>query len=637
MAKKLFILLSLALAGSPALSDDYSTWGAREIPTPLLTGNGFGFAVYSVRDGFVAKFFAHPYLFAKPDPTDPLSEGVQTDGFIKKLKWESSVPAPRSADVLNDSHVIAIRDHQGEEIDFMPFGINRNVLITQWRPRTGGEAACLRLEWKAPPASKTYFPNDRGQGQILSFKNSSEKIALIPMDGPGAETGNGCLGGASAWALAYVENASEISGLLNDLRVWRDRLTPDQWLKRELRQFENWRARPRLHFTSAAERKVWRRSETMLRMAQIREPNRPDRHGHGLLLAGLPDGIWVVPWVRDMTYATRALIRMGHKAEARDALEALFEARPVGRMQADVRGFPYQISVVRYFGDGSEEPFFTMEGADNVELDGWGLVLDALAEYVQRFGDEAFLSTATYRGSIYSNALKFVVDPLLGNLDPVKGGLIVTQDTSIWEERQEDGKHFAFTSAAAIQGLRGFVGLARLKGDIKTARRISKVLGPLERGFANAFIRDGFVHGTMEDGFKNEVDIAVLEAIAWGVVTDRKVIDRTMEKMELLKVASGGYRRVRGDTEYEQHEFLLSDINWARVNWRRGEKASAGKLIETIVKKSVLDHGFLPEMYVARINNDFKGEVGDPTGAVPLVGFGPGAFVLYMTERESNP
>jgi hypothetical protein len=38
-------------------------------------------------------------------------------------------------------------------------------------------------------------------------------------------------------------------------------------------------------------------------------------------------------------------------------------------------GADYQISVVRYFGDGSEEPYFTMEGSTNIEFDNWGLGL----------------------------------------------------------------------------------------------------------------------------------------------------------------------------------------------------------------------------------------------------------------------
>ncbi len=115
----------------------------------------------------------------------------------------------------------------------------------------------------------------------------------------------------------------------------------------------------------------------MLRIAQSREPNRPGRHGNGLIVAALPD-VFSTPWVRDMAWATVALARMGHRAEARAALLAYFNARPTGKMRAQVNGADYQISVVRYWGDGAEEPFFTQEGATNIEFDNWGEALWAL-------------------------------------------------------------------------------------------------------------------------------------------------------------------------------------------------------------------------------------------------------------------
>src|SRR5678815_1107567 len=43
------------------------------VASPLVTGNGFGFAVVSPTDATVTKFYAHPYSFARPDPRDDLS------------------------------------------------------------------------------------------------------------------------------------------------------------------------------------------------------------------------------------------------------------------------------------------------------------------------------------------------------------------------------------------------------------------------------------------------------------------------------------------------------------------------------------------------------------------------------------
>jgi hypothetical protein len=601
-----------------------SDWGTREIPTPLLTGNGFGFATYSLRDGFVSKFFAHAYRYEKPDPNDDLSEGIESTNVLKKLIWNApSHPdrGLRTGDIVNDSHIISVSDAAGIETEFMPWGLARNVLITVWQGKELNQEAELSLDFNQPLDSKKIFHRDGHEVQIITFQNAPELLAVITLS-------------ANTKALAYIENFQEFSVLMEDLEAWQGLLSGPELVERELRDLEDWRVPPHIHFRSQDERRVWRHSEVMLRMGQIREPNRRNRHNHGLILAGLPDGVWVVPWVRDMTYALRGLIQLGHQAEAEQALRAFFEAQPIGRMQSQVGNVPYQISTVRYFGNGAEEAFFTMEGAENVEFDNWGLVLNALTEYVEQFHDSRILHSLTYRGTVYDSALKFVVLPLLKNLEPYRDGLIVAADTSIWEERQEDKKHFNYSSAAAIEGLSGFTKLAQLMGDEKTAGRLANIVANLRLGFRQAFIQDGALIGTLEGNYKNKIDSQVLESIDWGIITDRDVINSTVKKMDRLRVASGGYRRVRGDTEYEQHEFILSDINMARTYLRIGNYESAISLIDVITQKSILDHEFIPEMYVARINDDFKGKIGDPTGAVPLVGYGAGAYVLYLTERE---
>src|SRR5262249_32193875 len=157
----------------------------------------------------------------------------------------------------------------------------------------------------------------------------------------------------------------------------------------------------------------WRQSEIILRMAQSREPNLLGRNSNGLIVACLPDGVYFTPWVRDMAYATVALARMGHRDEAHAALLAYFNAQPTGKMRDQVNNADYQISVVRYFGDGSEEPFFTMEGGTNIEFDSWGLALWALGEYLHQSKDPALLRVSTYRGPLYESARDFIVKPLL--------------------------------------------------------------------------------------------------------------------------------------------------------------------------------------------------------------------------------
>ncbi len=430
---------------------------------------------------------------------------------------------------------------------------------------------------------------------------------------------------------------------MKEFNSWRAGLAPQALARREIAELERWRVKPDVHFASEKERHLWRQSEVMLRMAQSREPNRPGRHNNGLIIACLPDGVWFTPWVRDMAYAVDALARMGHQSEARAGLLAYFNAQPTGKMRAQTASADYQISVVRYFGDGSEEPFFTEEGATNIEFDDWGLALWVLGDYLHKYDDPALLKTPTYRGSLYESARDFIMKPLLANLETYDQGLIVTADTSIWEEHQKDKKHFAFSTAMAIVGLQEFAEVARRAGDEATRSETLSNVALLQKGFNAAFIRDGKLHGTLEEGIKNDIDGALLAIINFGVVTDSAIVRSTVERMALLKVDSGGYKRVRStytdpaifEYWYEKQEFLFVDLSLAEVYRRQGRGVEAAAILRRIVDKAAADHDIIPEMYVAVPCKLFPGEVGDPTGALPMAGYGAGAFILNILQREA--
>jgi hypothetical protein len=156
------------------------------------------------------------------------------------------------------------------------------------------------------------------------------------------------------------------------------------------------------------------------------------------------------------------------------------------------------------------------------------------------------------------------------------------------------------------------------------------------------FIRDGTLHGTLEDGVKNDIDGALLALIHLGVVTDTAIIESTVQRMELLKVASGGYRRVRStytdpaifEYWYERQEFVFVDFSLAEVERRLGRRAEAKAMIQRIVDKAAADNDIIPEMYVALPCTLFPGTIGDPTGARPMVGYGAGAYILDVLDRQ---
>lgn len=613
--------------------------------THLVTGNGFGFAVVLPETGAVSKFYAHPYSFTRPDPQNPLSEGVETANFIKSLGWNDGTTHNAPSEYLEDSQVIHSRSNAGEGLFFMPFGLRQATLVIIREPASvEGQRGYWDVEWSHPVKSQRIVRMFGTEMQLLNFDGIEESLLLIPLGQTRAtaKQTQQYLSSASAWALVSLESEDKLESAAREFSRWRAGLAPKALVKREITEIERWRVKPGVHFAGEKERHLWRQSETVLRMAQSRESNRPGRFSDGLIIASLPDSLWFTPWVRDMAYAAVALARMGHKDEARAALLAYFNAQPTGKMREETGGVDYQISVVRYFGDGAEEPFFTMEGSTNIEFDNWGLVLQVLGEYLQHFDDPELLLTRTYRGTLYESARDYVAKPLLANLEKYKDALIVQADTSIWEERQKDKKHFAFSTAAAIVGLRNFAEIAHRAGDEHTRTDILNQVALLEKGFNAAFVRGGKLRGTLEEGVKNDIDGALLAVINFGIITDPAVVRDTVERMELLRVNSGGYRRVRGiltdpsifEYWYEKQEFLFVDFSLAEVYRRLGRNAEADAVLKRIVDKAAADHNFIPEMYVAESCRLFPGEVGDPTGAIPMVGYGAGAYILQVLEQS---
>jgi GH15 family glucan-1,4-alpha-glucosidase len=599
--------------------------------SPLVTGNGFGFTVVAPDKGLATRFYAHPHSFVRADPANPLSEGIETANFIQSLGWGTGAKGG-TAHYVADSHVIRLRRGDATGTFFMPFGFDHPALVI-----AANAARPWQVEWNHRRLSQKSI----GTARLLRFEDVDEALLLIPLAGVQKAPANQPLAASSAWALVALENADDAEPAIRDFASWRAGLTAGQLVSRELAEFEHWRVKPTVQFRNEKERHLWRQSETMLRIAQSREPNRSGRHGNGLIVAALPD-VYFTPWVRDMAWATVALARMGHQAEARAALLAYFNARPTGIMRKDVNGADYQISVVRYSGDGAEEPFFTQEGSTNIEFDNWGEALWVLGEYLRKYNDAALLKESTYRGPLYESARDFIVKPLLANTEKFGNGLIVSADTSIWEERQKDKKHFAFSTALAIVGLREFAEVAQRAGDDASRRQALTDADLLQQGFDAAFMRGGKLRGTLEEGIKNDIDGALIPIINFGVVRDPAVIRDTLDRMKLLTVASGGYRRVRStytdpaifEYWYERQEFLFVDFHLAELHRRLGRKTEATAMLNRIVTKAAADHNIIPEMYVAVPCKLFPGRIGDPTGALPMVGYGAGAFVLHLVDRQ---
>lgn len=612
-----------------------ATSAAKTSTSPMPSGNGHGFLVYTPATRTVTALYTHPYRFARQDPDFPDDDGIESTNLVKRMGWRGPGIKASARDTTigyaSESHVVQASDARHTQTFFLPFGVARNAaIVTIAGPNAA--TACLRIQWTSRPEEEI----DRIAGrsvEILTFEDAT--VALVPLDASAQPTFGSCLGGSTGWAIVTVESAGELGAAVRDVVEWQHGAAAAALAAREVQEHDAWRVTPPPSLAGPA-RQLWRQSETVLRMGQIREPNRNGRYADGLILASLPSGEFFIPWVRDMAWATVALARMGHVDEARRALDAFLDARDVGLFPERVRGVPYQISTVRYFGDGAEEADYSGEDAPNVELDGWGLVLWAAGIYVEASGDTAWLSSHTYRGSVYANLRDFVAEPLLANVDAAGDGTIVAADTSCWEQNDLPRMHYACTTIAAIEGLRAFAALARTMNDTATASTVDTEVARLVTGFRSAFVRGGRLHGVVENSPKNDMDGALLNAINAGVETDPTIVASTLEAMTLLSVPSGGYRRVTGDSGYERQEFLFVDFALARAWLRVGRTTDADAMVSRIVAQSALDHFLVPEMYVSARSREFRGVIGAPTGSIPMVGFGAGAYVIYQLDRPEG-
>jgi hypothetical protein len=594
--------------------------------TPMPTGNGFGYAAVCAESGALIRYFAHPYRFMNP-PANVKKDGPPTTNFVRKAAWGSG-SLVRSVSYLEQSHIIQVIDDKSTAHFFMPFTLERNVLLAANDIGT----RCLAVTWQNPVHGHETVDVGNLRVEVVKFKKIPERIVVVTLaDGEtNARATKFC---GSAFAFMSVENEGQIQAAVSDFQNWRQDQKVKGLIDRELQALEDWRVTPVVKFSSGEAHDLWRQSETVLRMGQIRER---DHRAFGLINASLPAGEWFIPWVRDMSYAVVALTKMGHREEAKAGLNAYYNAGPIGTQQAELRGIPYQISLTRYFGDGSEETDFSGAPYQNLEFDGWGLALWATGEYFAEYGDTGWLNTPAAHGTVYETARDYVIKPLVTNLDPVggNGGLIFGVDSSCWEQNGIPRQHYAFSNITAIGGLKAFLPVAEAMGDLPTVTLIQKTIHQIRTGFQAAFVQGDEVRGTMEAWPPNAMDGALLEGINFAVITNPNQIQSTLSRMSLLKTGSGGYRRMLGASEYEAHEFLLINFNLARAHIRLGDPATADALVERMQHKAAADNNLIPEMYVSRPSQEYPGPIGAPAGSTPMVGYGAGSYILYLMERQ---
>jgi GH15 family glucan-1,4-alpha-glucosidase len=378
------------------------------------------------------------------------------------------------------------------------------------------------------------------------------------------------------------------------------------------------------------ERKVAEQSITVLKMSQV-SPFETAIGSRGQILASLPPGEWNIGWVRDGCYAIMALARVGLLEEARDGLrfflnaESGFYRRYVHTDGRDYGvGMPYRISVCRYFGGGTEESDFNPDGP-NIEFDGFGLFLAAYCDYVARSGDSLFVRDS------YPVVAEQVAEVVLRLIAP--NGCI-RQDSGPWE-RHLPGKQYAFTSIACARGLADFAELGRRHGA-PDWQRYDAGAERIREGIRRLLLVGGkYIKGNVLARRQSEYeyfDAASFEAFGLGVLTDPDLFSahlKVYEKYLRIPGRQRGFRRVNGGDGYDSAEWVFLDLRIASAMCRFGMNGKARSLIEWVTAQSARNHNLIAELYGAK--------TAAYEGAVPMAGFGAGAYLLALADWYEGP
>ncbi|MEZ4402126.1 MAG: hypothetical protein R3B06_19015 [Kofleriaceae bacterium] len=378
------------------------------------------------------------------------------------------------------------------------------------------------------------------------------------------------------------------------------------------------------------ERAVYDRQLAVLRMGQVREPGR----GRGALVASLPPGMWNIAWVRDQAFALWALVDAGLDAEARAALDFWMGAQAGGYVCCDRDGgpwvgAPYQLSVVRYFGDGSEESDSDGRGP-NVEFDGFGLALATVADYVEATGDVGFVTANA--DALFARTADVLVG-LIEPSGPAQG--LIRADSSIWESHWYDGgrQHWTFTQATSVVGLRAAARLAERVGRAADADRYRAAAATVAAAVAATLITpDGVARASLEQPGAS-LDAAAVALFRFGVVPpDGAVARATLDawRVGLWNPLTGhGYRRNDDGGPYDEREWIAVDLWLADALREAGRAGEADALVAWVTAQARLNFDVLPENF-DKVTADFQGEV-------PMVGFGAGAYVSSLWRRDPRP
>lgn len=636
----------------------------------LAIGNGFGYQIYDSSKNRLTGFLDHPYRYLRPSSEDPKKEGPERRNLLESFSHETEggpleSGSPQKVEFVEETNILRAQFSGGERYFLSPYGLEENILISlvhfNGKPPANlttkidfhlGANPKSPMFWvttidvvkipgekvrSAKEGDLTYWiETGKGEGSVLYIPLSQDVAGQC---NPACEAPSVRLTLTetpkkwSGLAMIYVEEKKSISDSIKNFKKWRLKKTPEEILQTSLLDWSAWRKEPKVQFVNEAERKIWRQSETVLRLSQVLEKNLPgSRRNHGMILASLPPGAWTTAWVRDGSYATVALSRIGHFEEAKKSLNFFLEADPVGQYSSFVNGQNYRISLTRYFGNGAEEADYANQSTPNIETDGWGLSLWAARQYVEHSGDTAWLKSRTTKGQVYDVLKKGIVKPIESQLDAKT--FLMKPDSSIWEVHQQNAKHFLYTSMSAARGLCDFAALAKKMNHEEDYKKYSTLSEKIRKSLLTRFrAPENFLLGALERSKESDTDGATLEVFSWGLLESptNELASKTLRNLENLKTPSGGYKRMASLAEWELNEWFFIGARMANALWLNGRKQDGDQILSMLIDRSAKNHHLIPEMY-----NSVKeaGPLGEFAGSAPMSGYGAGIYLMTLLDRQ---
>lgn len=378
---------------------------------------------------------------------------------------------------------------------------------------------------------------------------------------------------------------------------------------------------------SVAERNVMEQAVSVLKMSQVSDKDELPL-SHGQVLASLRPGVWAISWVRDGTFAISAMAKLGMYDEAKKGLEFMLKAkgnRFKNYIFRDGKNYgpeiDYQISLTRYFGDGTEECDFN-ENGPNIEYDDWGLFLIAFADYINESQDWEFFR------KWQPLVTQKIGDPLLFI---IQENNLLKRDSGPWEHHLP-GRQFAFTNGVASVGLSKLAELLQHENlDFQKYKDASQRI--YDGVMKNMWMENRYVKGNANDFSPEDhyyFDGATFELFASQFIKDKSMfVSHMNEYNKHLKVnekygKDRGYIRFNSEDSYENQEWPFANLRVAVAQNHFGLKQDAKKNIDRITSFAEKNYNLIPEI----ITNDEEAY----SGAIPMVGYGSDAYVLAILE-----